>query len=717
MSKWLILGGGAVVTEYYLPAFQYLNLLDQLVIVEPSKPSVDKIKTLYPSIKIEQVSFQEYFKSSQIQVRYCIITLPNRFHTEAIKYCLDFSINYLCEKPLSLDHAEVEQVCNLSAESKLTCGVAMVRRLLPSYLALKKAFQNDVLGELLSVEIADGAPFAWVADSAAFFDKRNGGVLADMGIHYLDLLLDLLGPDVVPVAYLNDAMGGVEANCKIHLKHKETINVLLSLSRTRYLRNEFEVVGTKGRLYIKKNDFEFAYFEDNSGLKHVLSVDSPFIDNRLPKTFGACFVQQLMLFDKAVKDHHPYFVTPESALAPTKIIEWAYGQHLTIAPNALNSSSNSFWVSGGTGFIGVHLVNRLVEESDSYITAPVRSYRTFSELGCLGINAPRLDLLDYEAVFKSIQGHKYIFHMAYAADGKQTYDINVRATQNVVKAAYQSGAEAIVILSTMYVYGHPVGEELVDESWPYKPAGGEYGRTKKIMQEWCLDWAKKNTGTRLVLINPSCVYGPGGKTYTHLPWHLAKHNSFAWVDQGLGIANYVYVENLLDAMMLALKSEIASGQNFIISDGYCTWKEFLTPFVQSQISEIPSYSGIELHHLNQKPKSSSRDLLAYLVSQPDFNRLIDQHPSLGFIKKYFYAILLKFKKRLTKDQKSSNPIGPVELNVESIPPDWLVELFGNTTTKFSSKKAEEVLLWRPNVALHEGVEKSVSWLEEQYKFE
>ena len=46
---------------------------------------------------------------------------------------------------------------------------------------------------------------------------------------------------------------------------------------------------------------------------------------------------------------------------------------------------------------------------------------------------------------------------------------------------------------------------------------------------------------------PSCVYGPGGTTFTELPAKLASEGSFAWISDGQGIANYVFVDNLIDA--------------------------------------------------------------------------------------------------------------------------------------------------------------------------
>ena len=73
-----------------------------------------------------------------------------------------------------------------------------------------------VVGPVQRVDVEDGNPFCWLSDSGAFFRAENGGVLADMGVHYLDLVQDLLGP-LTPVAYRDDWRGGCEANCTYEL--------------------------------------------------------------------------------------------------------------------------------------------------------------------------------------------------------------------------------------------------------------------------------------------------------------------------------------------------------------------------------------------------------------------------------------------------------------------------------------------------------------------
>jgi predicted dehydrogenase len=83
-----------------------------------------------------------------------------------------------------------------------------------------------------SFEISEGGQFNWPAQSASFFQKSNsqGGVLADLGVHVLDLLIWWFGmPE--KVGYEDDAMGGLEANCRLELEFAGGVSGTVRLSR------------------------------------------------------------------------------------------------------------------------------------------------------------------------------------------------------------------------------------------------------------------------------------------------------------------------------------------------------------------------------------------------------------------------------------------------------------------------------------------------------
>src|SRR5205085_8427424 len=114
------------------------------------------------------------------------------------------------------------------------------------------------------------------------------------------------------------------------------------------------------------------------------------------------------------------------------------------------------------------------------------------------------------------------------------------------------------------------------------------------MERWCLERAKTSGATRIVVVNPTCVYGPDGGAYTSLPVDLAGEGRFCWVSEGAGSCNYTYVDNVVDALQAAASTPQAHGERFIINDGVTTWRGLLGPMLEPLGIEIPSYTPAEI---------------------------------------------------------------------------------------------------------------------------
>ena len=111
---------------------------------------------------------------------------------------------------------------------------------------------------------------------------------------------------------------------------------------------------------------------------------------------------------------------------------------------------------------------------------------------------------------EAVKGVRTVYHLAVDGGSPDARRVTIEGTRNVVEAAIEAGAECVVVLSTMYVFGFPETDEPVDETAPYRPYGGVYARSKAVMERWCLRRAATSGATRIVVLNPSCVFGPGG---------------------------------------------------------------------------------------------------------------------------------------------------------------------------------------------------------------
>jgi nucleoside-diphosphate-sugar epimerase len=281
----------------------------------------------------------------------------------------------------------------------------------------------------------------------------------------------------------------------------------------------------------------------------------------------------------------------------------------------------------------------------------------------------------------------------------------VDGTKNVVEASIAEGVEAVVILSTMYVLGHPSG--VADETAPYLPTGGVYGTAKAEMERWCLKRAKTCRSTRVVLLLPTCVYGPRGRTYTELPVSLARDKQFCWIDGGSGIANVVYVENLVDAMILAATAKNAHGQRFIINDECLSWHEFLSPLLGPWLATVPSPSAEEFRELVAPSAGPGMyDVVASIVRSPEVWDTVARTRVANQLR----PVLKKYVPSVSRLRREASAGRSVAAAFRKRPPSWLADVYGPTTTRFSSERARRILRWSPVVARETAMAQTLEWL-------
>jgi nucleoside-diphosphate-sugar epimerase/predicted dehydrogenase len=679
-SRLIVLGGGAVVEHCFLPALDALGLTGRTMVVD-SRPVSDALKRRYPDVDFRR---QDYRNTDLSGGRAVFVALPNRLHEDAVNLTLDRGLDVLCEKPLTLSSASCRRLAERARAAGHVLAVNMIRRQYPSVQIARRVIDAGLIGDIRSIAIEHGSAEGWPVQTLASFCNENGGVLADMGVHYLDLAEFFLG-SLAPKAYRDDWRGGVEADAAFELESTTGAQVRIALSRLRPLCNRVCITGTRGRIEFGVDEFDQCHVTLGDG--HTIEVK----DERPCTTFESCFARQ---FDDLLGGSGS-FVDGDSAARTVELIEWAYAKRKPVMP-ASRCERASVLVTGATGFIGSHLVEGLANRGFNRITAAVRTPHHCAYIGRLPIDLQSVDLLDPEQVRAAVRGQRYVFHLAYGRDGDQRRQTTVDGTRLVVEAAIAEGCEAVVALSTMYVFGQPGG--VVDETFPYRPIGGEYGRSKAEMERRCLDRARTSARTRIVILNPSCVYGPRGKTYSELPVNLVRSESFCWIENGRGLANYTYVTNLVDAMVRAAEVPAAHGERFIINDGAVTWRDFLDPLVAPWADSIPSYTRDELIRLEKADQRRAFADAVRSLSRSPHLRDAARATSAG---RFAASVVRRYAPSLAA-QSPSRRIASNAPPEDPTPAVWLADLFSPATTRFSSEKARRVLGWTPAVDLAEG---------------
>ncbi|MFC3847953.1 Gfo/Idh/MocA family protein [Helicobacter baculiformis] len=145
---------------------------------------------------------------------YMVICSPNYLHFEHIEFALSHGIHVICEKPLVLDPSELEEISALEKKYQRRVFNILQLRLHPNIIALKENVSAELLKDpskvyeiSLTYLILRGK---WYLNSWKGDENKSGGLAANIGVHFFDILLDIFGDVVDNVVHVhqNDCMGG-----------------------------------------------------------------------------------------------------------------------------------------------------------------------------------------------------------------------------------------------------------------------------------------------------------------------------------------------------------------------------------------------------------------------------------------------------------------------------------------------------------------------------
>jgi nucleoside-diphosphate-sugar epimerase len=178
------------------------------------------------------------------------------------------------------------------------------------------------------------------------------------------------------------------------------------------------------------------------------------------------------------------------------------------------------------------------------------------------------DLRDRDSLAAAVQGATRVFHCAgHVSDwgsDESFFAANVQGTRWLLQAAKEAGIQRFVHLSSIAAFGTPAPEYFDDRS-DYGNSKDAYSRTKAEGEKVAFDFHRAS-GLPVTVLRPAVVYGPGG-TWLEGPLAMIEQGKMFLVGGGVGTCHPCYVENLVDAMLLAAKHPTAVGQGFIVADG------------------------------------------------------------------------------------------------------------------------------------------------------
>ena len=259
-------------------------------------------------------------------------------------------------------------------------------------------------------------------------------------------------------------------------------------------------------------------------------------------------------------------------------------------------------VTGGAGFIGSHLVKNLVERGNEVIV--IDNLNTGKKKNVKKnlkkINFSEVDIRDFstiEDIMKNVDG---IFHEAALASVQDSFripdkffDVNVKGTENIFKIGKKLGIK-VVYASSSSVYGNPISIPIKenDDKNPLNP----YAKTKLENDKMAEKYAKN--GLKVIGLRYFNVFGPGqSKEYAGVIKlfleRIQQGLSPLINGDGLQVRDFVYVDDVVNANMLAMESNI-DGKFFNIGTG-------TTISVLDLANMIIKFSGLELKPIHRPP--------------------------------------------------------------------------------------------------------------------
>ena len=255
-------------------------------------------------------------------------------------------------------------------------------------------------------------------------------------------------------------------------------------------------------------------------------------------------------------------------------------------------------VTGGAGFIGSHVVDRLRahgHEPVIFDLAPSRYHRGGTVATVVG------DLTDRQVTRRAVRGCDSIVHLAAVADvGDVVADpvragrINVHGTQMILEAARREGIPRVIYASTIWVYGNTPSEGEIDEDTPLALPAHFYTATKIAGEMYCRSY-NELYGAEHTILRFGIPFGPRSRpaaVVAALVARARRGEALTIAGDGRQTRQFVYVEDLADGIVAGLSTAAASGVYNLVGDEQVSVRQ-IADVVRVLVADVPIVHGPE----------------------------------------------------------------------------------------------------------------------------
>jgi 2-alkyl-3-oxoalkanoate reductase len=531
------------------------------------------------------------------------VVTPPRTHASLVREVLEAGRHVLVEKPLALNGTEARELFALAEHKRVHLCPVHNHLFDPCMQRANALVRSGALGHVINVESYYGLN----TNIPAFRDYPRpnvlpwlyslpGGVYQDFLPHPLYVLLEHTGAPT-DLTVMHRATGVLPQRLPDEIRilvngERAFGTVTVSFAARPHL-HFVRIYGTAGMVEVDFNTMttvvhplsglpkaaqKLTYNLEDSRERATAAVSNVyrFLTGKLRPYHG--MMTLIHTFYDAIETGTPAPVSKDRALLVVDTMDAVFRQlkyeplkHERIASRAAaKQPSRTILVTGGTGFLGRHVVRRLIAQGYA-VRVLARKLAQVDPLVAQGAEIFWGDVADPESFDAAFSRCDAVVHLAAGTSGseKDSLTATLQGTRNLLDLCRRHRPARLVYISSCSVYGVAdlardavVAETASLERFPDRR--GTYSASKQQAEQDVVEFMKAGD-VPVVVLRPGTIYGPGGDLFTGMLGFSAG-STFVVIGNGRFVLPFVHVDNLADAIVRSLEKPEAAGEIFNVVD-------------------------------------------------------------------------------------------------------------------------------------------------------
>ena len=581
--------GAGYVAGHHLSALKRLDFVDLVGLCDPN---LEAARTLASKFGIERVA-PDLAGLADARPQVVHVLTPPALHAAIALQALDMGCGVLVEKPMADTAAECRAMIAKAQEKGLILGVNHSDLLDPVVARALEAVRAGRIGDLVSVDILRSSEYPAYAGGPLPAQVAQGSYpFRDLGVHALYTLEAFLGPLATPEVRFQASARDPNLRYdewQLQVAGARGVGRALMSWNARPMESRLVVRGTRGSIEVDRflqvcrihrvlPGPKFIGIVLNTVMSAIADVFRVpwnvlrFATGHLRPSPG--IQQGAADFARAARDNGKPPFSGDDALRVIELLEPACADPDRLRREEIEARFATLepvdaLVTGAGGFLGRALVKALRARGQRVrvlLRKPLAAYADDA-----GMQVVIGDLGDPRAVEHAVRGAGIVYHVGAAMRGSaRDFEAGtVHGTHNIVEACLRHDTRRLVYVSSLSVLDHAGRDPSarLTEAANYEPEPnlrGAYTRTK-LAAELEVRAAMRDRGLKAVILRPGQIFGPGAEKVTP---NAVVGLAGRWVAVGEGTQTLplVYLDDVVDALLLAGESERAAGGLYHVVD-------------------------------------------------------------------------------------------------------------------------------------------------------